>query len=129
MYKFVDSHFDESEKFFASSATKLHTFHNNGNEVIIVLEEFGVSQIIFSIRFWYVLWFKGTSTLYQFNNNGVRKIQKIDTVLPECVLSYVYRKKRYVIIFDGNHDGVKLYLWTGLFETFSEKIQNFWKMF
>ncbi|XP_063929204.1 uncharacterized protein LOC135141748 [Zophobas morio] len=95
VYKFMHSHFDETEKFFASGATNLHTFHNNGSEIIMVLQKSGV-----------------TASLYEFKHDRIRKIQKIDTDNADEVLNYSYFGEQYLMIFTDT-TSVSVYFWTG----------------
>ncbi|EFA11168.2 hypothetical protein TcasGA2_TC004775 [Tribolium castaneum] len=101
IYKFIETHFDETVKFFASG-TKIHTFPSDQSEIILILHE-------------------KTSSLFEFRDEGVKKIQKIDTKKPEQVLDYLHEGKRQVQIFGETS---QLFLWTGtdlvLWEQFTE---------
>ncbi|XP_044256902.1 uncharacterized protein LOC123006464 [Tribolium madens] len=107
IYKFVQTHFDETVKFEASGASKIHTFPSEQSEIILILHKEGK-----------------TSSLYEFHEDKIKTIQKIDTKRPEQVLDYLYEGKRHVLIF--GQSGTDLYLWSGidllLWDQFTENV-------
>lgn len=108
MYKFVETHFDEIENFLTSSATKIYTFPDEKNEIILILNE-------------------KNPNLYEFDDNKVKNIQKIDAKAPKDAASYLNQGKRYVVIF-GAKNSVELYLWTGKFEFLILQYKNFFRV-
>lgn len=54
----------------------------------------------------------GLQTLvFQFDRNGLRKIQYLNTNEPQHLITYKLEEKHYLVVVDGCNS--KLYLWRG----------------
>ncbi|KAB0792964.1 hypothetical protein PPYR_12584 [Photinus pyralis] len=99
VYKWSGTHFDEIDKFISRAPSKILSFPNQADELIIVVENNSFEQ-------------KHNVMVYKFQDNHIIKHQLISAVHYSYVVLYTFQKQKYLAILQQSGNSV-LYVWIG----------------
>lgn len=93
IYEYQSFYFDEIANVLLSNPKKISSFSDETSEIIIILSD------------------QKTLTVFEFNLDTLRKIEKLFIENPTYLTSYYFKDMKFVIV--GNSTFTKVYYWNG----------------